>query len=164
MATSLETTPAELAKSTTKRPRIRALTPRQAEFVLARNCVARIAFPRDGRIELLPIHYAYLDGAIVGRIALGVKYLSWLTVSEVVVEVDEVHALFDWSSVVMRGQLTLLRARGTDAERIAYTRAKDALRILIPGAFTERDPTPDRQFLFRIDRTELTGREATTKA
>jgi nitroimidazol reductase NimA-like FMN-containing flavoprotein (pyridoxamine 5'-phosphate oxidase superfamily) len=153
----------EPAEPMAKRPRIRELTPRQAEFVLARNCVARIAFLRDGRIEVLPVHYAYLEGAIVGRIALGGKYISWLVASEVVIEVDEVHALYDWSSVVMRGKITLLRPTGSDAERVAYRRAKDAIGILIPGAFTARDPTPERKFLFRVDRTELTGREATTK-
>jgi nitroimidazol reductase NimA-like FMN-containing flavoprotein (pyridoxamine 5'-phosphate oxidase superfamily) len=142
---------------------MRALTARQVEFVLARNFVARIAFQHGGRVELMPVHYVYRDGSIIGRISLGTKYLNWLVVGEVVVEVEEVQGLFDWRSVVLRGTVTLLRARGTDEEREAFNHAVDAIRTLIPGAFTEQDPTPDRRFIFRVDPTEVTGREATTK-
>ena len=140
------------------------MTPRQAEFVLARNSVARIAFQHDGRVEIMPVHYVYSNGAIIGRTSLGKKYLNWLVVREVVVEVDEVQALFEWRSVVLRGGVSLLRARGgTDAEREAFNGAVDALRALVPGAFTEHDPTPDRRFVFRVDPTEVNGREASTK-
>ena len=142
---------------------MRALSPQQAEFVLASNCVARIAFCSGGRVELMPIHYVYLDGAIVGHVAMGVKYLQWLVVSEVVVEVDEVHSLFDWRSVVMRGKLSLLSAGGTALDRKAYNDAVDAIRTLVSTAFTDRDPTPDRNFVFRVDPIDVTGREASTR-
>lgn len=157
MPTVLEAAPS------VKRPRMRTLTRRQVEFVLARNSVARVAFQHDGRVELMPVHYVYMNGAIVGRISLGSKYLNWLVVREVVLEVEEVQGLFDWRSVVLRGPVTLLRARGTDAERDAFNQAVSAIRTLIPGAFTEADPAPDRRFVFRIDPTEITGREAATK-
>lgn len=146
-----------------KRPRIREMTRRQIDFVLARNVVARVAFVADGRVELQPVHYVYTDGAIVGRIALGTKYLNWLVVSEVVVEVEEVEGLFDWRSIIVRGSLSLLRARGTPEEHAAYAKAVDAIRTLIPAAFTENDPTPNRAFVFRVEPTQVTGREATAK-
>ena len=147
----------------TRPPRIRRLNRREMEFVLARNSIARIAFLTEGRIELQPVHYVFRDGALFGRIALGAKYLSWLVMSDVTVEVDEATSVFDWRSVVMRGAVSLLRARGTPDERSTYAQAVDAIRRLIPGAFTERDPTPDRGFIFRVDPTEMTGREASTR-
>ena len=51
----------------------------------------------------------------------------------------------------------------TPEERAEHSRAVDAIRTLIPGAFTERDPTPDRSFVFRVELTEFSGREATTR-
>ena len=152
-----------IVDSRTRPPRIRKLSTREIEYVLARNCIARIAFQTDTRIELQPVHYVYRDGALYGRIAIGSKYLNWLVVRDVVVEVDEATHMFDWRSVILRGSVSLLRARGTPAEREEHAHAMNAIRTLIPGAFTERDPTPDRGFIFRVDPTEMTGREATTR-
>jgi nitroimidazol reductase NimA-like FMN-containing flavoprotein (pyridoxamine 5'-phosphate oxidase superfamily) len=146
-----------------KPPRIRKLNSREIEYVLARNCVARIAFNADNRIELQPVHYVYRDGAVYGRIAVGAKYLNWLVEKDVVIEVDETVSLFDWRSVVLRGAVSLLRACGTPKEREEHDHAVQIIRMLIPGAFTDRDPTPDRTFLFRVDPSEMTGREASTR-
>jgi nitroimidazol reductase NimA-like FMN-containing flavoprotein (pyridoxamine 5'-phosphate oxidase superfamily) len=40
------------------------------------------------------------------------QYLAWILRSDVVVEVDEAEGLYNWRSVVVRGKLCLLRARG----------------------------------------------------
>ncbi|HEX7940040.1 MAG TPA: pyridoxamine 5'-phosphate oxidase family protein [Gemmatimonadaceae bacterium] len=146
-----------------RRPRMQALTARQIDFVLSRNSVARIAFQHDGTVELVPVHYAYLSGAVVGRTSLGTKYLNWLVAREVVVEVEEVLGPFDWRSVIVRGQVRLLRERGTDEERAVFNQAVDALRAVIPGAFSDHDPTPDRRFVFRVEPWAVSGRSSTTK-
>jgi nitroimidazol reductase NimA-like FMN-containing flavoprotein (pyridoxamine 5'-phosphate oxidase superfamily) len=141
-------------------PRIRELKGKDLAFVLDRNHVGRVAFMGDGRIELLPIHYVHVDGALVGRTGVGTKYLSWLTRDHVVFEVDESDGVFDWRSVVIRGTVTLLRPRGTEAERASYSRAVQAFRRLVPDAFTERDPTPYRSVLFAITPLSMTGKIA----
>ena len=143
-------------------PRIRELKGKDLAFVLGRNHVGRIAFMGDGRIELLPVHYVYADGAIIGRTAVGTKYASWLTRDDVVFEVDESDGLFDWRSVIVRGAVTMLHARGPDLERAAYRRAVEAFRRLMPDAFTERDPTPSRAVMFEITPLSMTGRIAST--
>jgi len=154
---------ASVATDRRVRPRFQPLDQRKMEFVLARNCVARIAFVVDGRAELFPVHYVYSAGAIFGRIANGSKYFNWLVLDDIVLEVDEVNALFEWRSVVVRGSITILSRVGTAADRAAWNRAVTAIRTLIPAAFTDMDPTPDRGFVFRIDPREMTGRSATQR-
>lgn len=141
---------------------MRALSRRQAGFVLARNHVGRIAFIGDGRVELLPVHYVYARFAIVGRTSFGTKCMAWIERDDVAFEVDEIDGLFDWRSVIVRGSLKIIHRGGPRADPDAYDEAVQATRTLVPDAFTARDPTPQRRIVFRIEPTDLTGREAST--
>jgi hypothetical protein len=130
------------------------------ECVLTRNHVGRVAFLADARVEVRPVHYVYADGAIFGRTSYGMKYLSWLLRSDVVFEVDEVEGLLDWRSIVLRGTLSMLRPRGPSGEAFNYWNAVAAIRTVVPAAFTQRDPVPYRGAVFRIQPSEMTGRES----
>jgi nitroimidazol reductase NimA-like FMN-containing flavoprotein (pyridoxamine 5'-phosphate oxidase superfamily) len=144
-------------------PRLRALSKRQIESVLSRNHIARLAFVNDGRLELLPIHYVFANGCCYGRTAFGTKYVAWLEGPAVLLEVDESEGPCDWRSVVARGTITLLRTRGADALPVEYWSAVTALRTFLPTAFTDEDATPQRTAIFRVQPTELTGREAMSR-
>ncbi len=141
-------------------PRFRVLGDREVEAVLSHNHVGRIAFSIDGRIEVLPIHYVYADGVIYGRTAMGLKYLTWLVSSEVVFEVDESAGVYDWRSVIVRGTIQIIRARGTAGDLAAYLDAVTALRTLLPNAFSASDPVPERCFVFRVMPTQISGRSS----
>ncbi|MEX2154458.1 MAG: pyridoxamine 5'-phosphate oxidase family protein [Gemmatimonadaceae bacterium] len=133
---------------------------RQLDCVLARNHVARIAFYNGFRVELRPVHYVYSNGMLFGRSSFDMKAVAWLIHPEVVLEVDEVDGVFDWRSVLVRGIVSVLQRGGTAAQHAEYWSAVEALRTFIPATLTERDPTPERNALFRIEPAELTGREA----
>jgi nitroimidazol reductase NimA-like FMN-containing flavoprotein (pyridoxamine 5'-phosphate oxidase superfamily) len=141
-------------------PRIRALSVLQSRFILSRNHVGRLAFVSDGRLELLPIHYVFVDGCVIGRTSSSIGGASWEGNSEVVFEVDEPDRLFEWRSVIVRGVLRKLAPPLLSEDRPAYWSAVSAFQALVPDAFTERDPTPFRRALFTINPSEITGREA----
>ena len=144
-------------------PRFRHMSNREMAVVLSRNQVGRIAYHGDGRLELVPVHYVYAEGAIIGRTSLGTKYLSWLTRDQVVFEVDESQGLYDWRSVITRGRVRILTPQGSPDERAAWNEAVAALRRLTDGAMTERDPTPHRSVVFVIAPTQMTGRLAVSR-
>ena len=157
----MEPTPDSTAPAAWARtPRIRSLSALQSTFVLSRNHVGRLAFLCGGRLELLPVHYVFADGRLVGR----TSFHGWTSpddaTSEIVFEVDEAPGLFEWRSVIVRGTMRMITAPPAGADRDAYWSAVVAFRELVPDAFTERDPTPARRIVFAIEPTEITGREA----
>ncbi len=137
---------------------IRELTRPEIDEVLGRNHVGRIAFSFRDRVDIEPIHYVYNDGWIYGRTQPGTK----LTVVQhnywVAFEVDEVEDLFGWRSVVIRGGFYILLDEGTEQTRALREQAIEQIRRLTPEAFTERDPVPFRDIVFRIAVQEAEGR------
>jgi nitroimidazol reductase NimA-like FMN-containing flavoprotein (pyridoxamine 5'-phosphate oxidase superfamily) len=140
---------------------IRELTRPEIDEVLARNHVGRIAFSFRDRVDIEPIHYVYDDGWIYGRTQLGTK----LTVVQhnywVAFEVDEVEDLLGWRSVVIRGGFYILLDEGTEQSRALRDQAIEQIRRLTPEAFTDRDPVPFRDIVFRIAVQEAEGRSTT---
>lgn len=147
----------------TLRPHIRDLSYEDALAILARNQVGRLAFAHKDRIDIEPIHYAYADGWLYGRTTPGAKLEAVSHNRWVAFEVDEIEALFDWRSVVVKGSIYLLRADGSEAEQAQYAHGVAMCRQVVPEAFTPDDPLPERAILFRIHIDELTGRTATPR-
>lgn len=139
---------------------IRTLSREEIEEVLRRNNIGRIAFSFRDRVDIEPINYIYDDGWIYGRTQPGTK----LTVVQhnywVAFEVDEVEGFLGWRSVVIRGGFYILVDEGTEQTRQLRDQAIAQLRRLNPDAFTERDPVPFRNIVFRIAVQEMEGRAA----
>ena len=147
---------------------IRELNRVEIETILGRNHVGRLAFSSLDRVDIRPIHYVYRNSCIYGCTSQGSKIEAIALNSWVAFEVDEVGAIFDWRSVVVRGEFHVVSATGSYEpdpndtsvrENFDYSQALAALRTFLPDAMSGSDPTPFRHVVFRIHLDEATGRE-----
>jgi hypothetical protein len=139
-------------------PAIRDLTREECDALLAKNHVGRIAFSYRDHVDIEPISYVYNDGWLYGRTGEGTKLRTLAHNRWVAFETDEIVAMTEWRSVVVKGALYLLEPDGAHAD--GYARAVEVLRSLMPRAFDEGDPTPERTVVFRIHADQVTGRMA----
>jgi nitroimidazol reductase NimA-like FMN-containing flavoprotein (pyridoxamine 5'-phosphate oxidase superfamily) len=137
------------------KPIVRALKGEEAQALLTRNTVGRIAFSRHDRVDIEPIHYVYEAPWIFGRTSPGAKLLTLSYNSWCAFETDEVHGMFDWASVVVKGPFS---PRNSPFATWDYDRAVAALRRLLPSALTDDDPTPNRNVVFGVHASEITGK------
>jgi nitroimidazol reductase NimA-like FMN-containing flavoprotein (pyridoxamine 5'-phosphate oxidase superfamily) len=144
----------------TPRPIFRDLTTDECLALLQRHTVGRMALSFRDRVEIVPIHYVYEAGWIYGRTALGTKVEMVAHNRWVAFEVDEVRDTFDWTSVVVKGGLYLLRNEGSAQEQAIYAKGVTLVRRIVPEALTPDDPLPERALLFRVHVDELSGRSA----
>ena len=145
----------------TAAPSFRTLDESESRALLARLRVGRIAFALHDRVDIEPVHFV-LDGDwLFGRTSMGTKLSTLAHQPWCAFEVDEVHAIFDWKSVVLKGTFYLLDPEASSPG--LYARALDRLMALIPETFSPEDPVPHRTILFGIYVRELTGRAATTQ-
>ena len=145
--------------SRVRSPRLVALSRAECTRLLARNQVGRLAYTFREAIDIVPIHYAYADGWIYARTSPGQKVTKLRHNRWVAFEVDEIHATYQWTSVVVRGGLYLLEQDSVVQE--TWDRAVAVLQEKFPGAFTVRDPVPFRTTIFRIHVDAVSGRRAT---
>jgi nitroimidazol reductase NimA-like FMN-containing flavoprotein (pyridoxamine 5'-phosphate oxidase superfamily) len=137
------------------------LTREECNALLARNHAGRIAFSYHDHVDIEPINFVYEKEWIYGRTAEGTKLRTLAHNRWVAFETDEIAALFDWQSVVVKGALYLMEPGGTNAE--SYDHAVAVLRTLNPDLFGDDDPARMRKVLFRIHADQVTGRRATTQ-
>jgi nitroimidazol reductase NimA-like FMN-containing flavoprotein (pyridoxamine 5'-phosphate oxidase superfamily) len=145
---------------TTATPMFKTLEEADARALLARHRIGRIAFSLHDRVDIEPIHYAFDGDWLFGRTSMGTKLATLVHNPWCAFEVDEVHGLFDWTSVVVKGSFYLLDPESGSPD--TYARARDLMTRLIPGTFSADDPVPHRTILFGIYVQELSGRAAVT--
>ncbi|MCU0625212.1 MAG: pyridoxamine 5'-phosphate oxidase family protein [Gemmatimonadaceae bacterium] len=141
-------------------PIFRTLTPDESRALLARHHVGRLAYAYRQRVDIEPIHYA-LDGDwLYVRTQQGTKLSMLEHQPWVAFEVDEVRGLFEWESVVAHGSVQRLEAHdGPDADA-RWAHAVTVFRRVVPEAFADGDPTPDRDVMLRVHLAHVEGRAA----
>ena len=141
-------------------PTFHELNRAECDALLTRNHVGRIAFSYRDHVDIEPIHYVYADGWIYGRTTYGTKLRTLAHNRWLAFETDEISALFDWKSVVVKGALYVLEPDGAQGEN--YLKALELIRSMSPNALTQSDPAPERTVLFRIHADQITGRSSRT--
>jgi hypothetical protein len=141
-------------------PAFRELTRGECDALLARNHVGRIAFSYHDHVDIEPINFVYDDEWIYGRTGDGTKLRTLAHNRWLAFETDEVSALFDWQSVVVKGALYILEAGGPRSD--AYDHAITLMRQMNSHVLTPSDPAPERTVIFRIHADQVTGRAAST--
>ena len=144
-------------------PTFHLLSRAECEAILGRHHVGRLAYSFRDRVDIEPIHYVFKDGHLYGRTQLGTKVEVLAHHPWVAFEVDEVEALFEWRSVVVRGRVVFPDPDGSPAEQADYARGVEVFRTLVEGAFTDADPTPARDLVFLIHLEDISGRAATSR-
>lgn len=139
-------------------PVFRTLTTSEAEALLARNQMGRLAYSLHDHVDVEPLNYVYDAPWIFGRTSVGAKLIALAHNRWCAFEVDEVGGLFEWQSVVVKGPFYALNSELGKAEE--YDRAVIALRQLSPNAFADKDPAPHRAVVWGVHASEIEGRSA----
>lgn len=84
------------------------MTDDEVERFIATETVARLGCHADGRTYVVPVAYAWADGAIHFFSHDGLKIEMVMKNPEVCVEIDRVEHLGSWRSVIARGRAEIL--------------------------------------------------------
>lgn len=141
-------------------PVFRDLDFTEIEAMLKANSYGRLAFTFRERVDIEPIHYVYDSGWLVCRTGPGTKLTQLAHHPWVAFEVDEVHALFHWRSVVVKGTVYFPEPDSSGTNDETWQSSVTALRRLVPTFLTPDDPMPGRNVVFRIHIDEMHGRAA----
>lgn len=121
--------------------------------MLVRNSVGSIAFARGGRVEIIPIHYVYLNGWIHGRTASPSDLPSNASVA---FQVDEHRGSDHWRTVVVPGRLDLVDS--VEQPRGLYRRVASFVRDLVRRTPLEAAPVLLRDLSFAVRPIQISGR------
>ena len=147
-------------------PMLGQLGHEEIEEFLRSSVVGRIGCHAEGRTYVVPITYAFEDGAIIGHSTNGLKLRMMRENPNVCFEVDRMEDLANWRSVVAWGHFEELQ--GSEADRAMAT----LLARMLPLAVTSETSFPPKDLthqhrarvdglpavVFRIRLTEMTGR------
>jgi nitroimidazol reductase NimA-like FMN-containing flavoprotein (pyridoxamine 5'-phosphate oxidase superfamily) len=136
-------------------PLFRTLGAPQSEALLARNASGRIAFTLDGRVQMLPVNYVYVNGWIYGRTA-SAAYLP--RNAPVAFEVEERNSPSEWRSVVIQGQLEMVECKTPAKTSRGWRRVLSTLRKSFAPRRDEAPTVLFRDQVFCIPEASMSGR------
>jgi len=136
-------------------PLFRAMKTAESAEVLARNSVGRIAFAAEGRVEMLPVHYNYVNGWIYGRTAAPACLPAGVPVA---FQIEERTPSREWRSVVVQGRLDLVESDGAAPTASFALRAGALIRRMVGHVPTDPPPVAFRDQLFAVHAVEVCGR------
>jgi nitroimidazol reductase NimA-like FMN-containing flavoprotein (pyridoxamine 5'-phosphate oxidase superfamily) len=143
-------------------PVFRDLSQNEANELLDRNHVGRIAFSFRDTVDIRPIHYIRSEGWLFGRTSPGDKLITLRHNQWVAFEVDEISGPLDWKSVIVRGTFYSLNEEGSVHDVRLYHHAVVAVQSLYPDALTDRDQLAFRTELFGVHIDSITGKSCST--
>ncbi len=145
------------------------LTPQQIEQVLHEQVIGRIGCHSRGRTYVVPVTYVYDGAAIIGHTGQGLKVEMMRENPEVCFEVEDLHGLPRWKSVLVYGRFEELQGAEADAaleqlvERL-HTSPPSATAMPYQGAGVFAPPAGSEELasrpevVYRIAISERTGR------
>ena len=139
-------------------PRIRAMRQSECLSMIRRHNVGRLAFTFHDRVDIEPIHYVYSDGWLFARTSHGAKMQTIAHVPWVALEVDDVHDVFEWKSVVVHGTIYTMERDAGPTEAELWAKGIEALKRVVPETGSGKDPVPWRSLVFGIHIDRMTGR------
>jgi nitroimidazol reductase NimA-like FMN-containing flavoprotein (pyridoxamine 5'-phosphate oxidase superfamily) len=132
----------------------------EAQALLARQTVGRLAYAFGDHVDIAPIHYVHEDGWLYGRTSHGTKLAVLARRPQCALEVTESADDGTTTCVVVHGTFQLLDPEVATAD--AYDRAVALVRARTERALAVGDPVPQRTLLFRIRVETVSGRRLIT--
>ncbi|MEO8576893.1 MAG: pyridoxamine 5'-phosphate oxidase family protein [Gemmatimonadales bacterium] len=147
-------------RQTIKKPVFRELSGVEADEILARNSVGRLARSIGDRIDIELIHYVVLDRCIYGVTSREPVFPTQAHNGRAAFEVDEILDLFEWSSVVVKGTIEIVSAGAEGNTDPILAPGVQRLRALVPVAPVSARPPSVEYYVFRLLVDTMTGRGA----
>lgn len=144
---------------------IEELGPSQIERLLHEQVIGRIGCHALNRTYVVPITYAYIDGAVVSHTGNGLKVRMMRMNPSVCFEVDDLRRLPRWSSVIAFGRYEELQGQVADdalAHLVARLEVSSPASAQMPsqgaGVHEPVSRAQRTDVVFRIVLDEKTGR------
>jgi nitroimidazol reductase NimA-like FMN-containing flavoprotein (pyridoxamine 5'-phosphate oxidase superfamily) len=131
----------------------------QTEQVLRSEVIGRIGCHSGGKTYVVPVTYAYFDGAVYGHSGPGMKLEMMRANPEVCFEVDDLENLSNWRSVIAWGRFEELHG---EAAMNAMQKLADRLMPMMASETSQPHGSggtgASQAVVYRINLREMTGR------